>query len=42
MVDTNHLDFVDNEGQRRDLVERIEEHPGGTVYYQPLAGEEGS
>ena len=40
VVDTNALDFVANETQRDDLVERIEEHAGGTVYYRPLGPEE--
>jgi len=40
VVDTNSLDFVADESARRDLMERIEEHPGGTVYYRPM-GEEG-
>jgi len=40
VVETNALDFVAQEDQRRDLVERIEEHPGGTVYYRPLAEED--
>jgi len=36
VVDTNGVDFVADETVRRDLIERIEEHPGGTVYYRPL------
>jgi len=36
VVDTGALDFVENESQRDDLIQRIEEHPGGTVYYRPL------
>jgi deoxyadenosine/deoxycytidine kinase len=40
VVDTDRMDFVDNETQRRDLIERIEEHPGGVVYYRPLSGKE--
>ena len=37
VVDTNGVDFVKNLEQRRDLIERIEDHTGGTVYYRPLA-----
>ncbi len=40
VVDTNATDFVANPAERRDLVERIEEHAGGTVYYRPLGKEE--
>ncbi len=40
VVDTNRLDFVKNDQDRDDLMARIEEHPGGTVYYKPLSGEE--
>ena len=36
VVDTNKLDFVAHDAHRNDLVERIEEHSGGTVYYRPL------
>jgi deoxyadenosine/deoxycytidine kinase len=36
VVDTNSLDFVKNADQREDLLARVEEHPGGTVYYRPL------
>jgi deoxyadenosine/deoxycytidine kinase len=36
VVDTGSLDFVENESQREDMIQRIEEHPGGTVYYRPL------
>jgi deoxyadenosine/deoxycytidine kinase len=39
VVDTNGIDFVENEDQRRDLLQRIEEHPGGTTYYRPLGDE---
>ena len=42
VVDTNHLDFVADETQRDDLLSRIEEHAGGTVYYRPLDSEEES
>lgn len=41
VVDTNGVDFVADETVRRDLIERIEEHPGGTVYYRPLGEERG-
>ena len=40
VVDTNTTDFVADPAQREDLMERIEEHSGGTVYYRPL-GKEG-
>ncbi|NNF07910.1 MAG: deoxynucleoside kinase [Candidatus Eisenbacteria bacterium] len=36
VVDTNHLNFVDSEEHRLDLIQRIEEHTGGTTYYRPL------
>ena len=39
VVDTNPLDFVSNAAHRDDLLERIEDHPGGTVYYRPLREE---
>jgi deoxyguanosine kinase len=41
VVDTNTTDFVAHPAHREDLVERIEEHSGGTVYYRPM-GKEGS
>jgi deoxyadenosine/deoxycytidine kinase len=40
VVDTNGLSLGERPEQARDLLERIEEHAGGTVYYKPLAGEE--
>lgn len=36
VVDTNRLNFVEREDHRTDLLERIEDHSGGTVYYRPL------
>ena len=36
VVDTNDMDFVKYPEQREDLLERIEEHSGGTVYYRPM------
>ena len=36
VVQTDGLDLVENEGQRRELMERIDEHTGGTVYYRPF------
>ena len=30
------MDFVKYPEQREDLLERIEEHSGGTVYYRPM------
>ncbi len=42
VVDTNGLDFVENADQRQDLLDRIDEHTGGTVYYRPFGGGDGS
>jgi deoxyadenosine/deoxycytidine kinase len=39
VVDTNGLDLEAHPEQGRDLLERIEEHTGGTVYYKPLPEE---
>ena len=36
VVDTNGMNLADDTAQREDLRSRIEEHPGGTVYYRPL------
>jgi deoxyadenosine/deoxycytidine kinase len=35
VVNTNNLDFVNKQEDFDDLVRRIAEHPGGTVYYTP-------
>jgi deoxyadenosine/deoxycytidine kinase len=40
VVDTDGLDLDQHPEQGRDLIDRIEEHSGGTVYYRPLGGEE--
>ena len=40
VVDTNGLDLDAHPEQGRDLLDRIDEHAGGTVYYRPLAKEE--
>jgi deoxyguanosine kinase len=39
VVDTNGLDLAGRPEQGRDLLDRIEEHTGGTVYYKPLPEE---
>ena len=40
LVDSNALDLDAHPEQGKDLLERIEEHPGGTVYYRPLGAVE--
>jgi deoxyguanosine kinase len=40
VVNTNGVDFTAGDGAFDDLVERIEEHAGGTVYYAPAVREE--
>jgi len=40
VVDTDGLDLANHPEQGRDLIDRVEEHSGGTVYYRPLGGEE--
>ena len=35
VVNTNQLDFVNRKEDFDDLVRRITDHPGGTVYYTP-------
>lgn len=40
VVDTNALDLEAHPEQGADLIERIEEHSGGTVYYRPFGAEE--
>ena len=40
LVDSNALDLDTHPEQGKDLLDRIEEHPGGTVYYRPLGAEE--
>lgn len=36
VVDSNALDLEGRPDHGRDVIERIEEHPGGTVYYRPF------
>ena len=36
VVDTNDLDLLQEQERFQDLLERIESHPGGTVYYRPM------
>jgi deoxyguanosine kinase len=38
IVNTNTTDFVNDPTAVTDLLKRVEEHAGGTVYYTPLAG----
>lgn len=38
IVNTNHVDFINDPTAVPDLRRRIEEHRGGTSYYTPLAG----
>lgn len=38
IVNTNETDFVNDPGAVTDLLKRVQEHAGGTVYYTPLAG----
>jgi deoxyguanosine kinase len=38
IVNTNSTDFVNDPSAVTDLLKRIQEHPGGTAYYTPLAG----
>ena len=38
IVNTNQTDFVNDPAAVTDLLKRIKEHEGGTVYYTPLAG----
>jgi deoxyadenosine/deoxycytidine kinase len=35
VVNTNEIDFVEREEDLGALLERVAEHPGGTVYYTP-------
>jgi deoxyadenosine/deoxycytidine kinase len=35
VVNTNEIDFVANRDDLESLLQKIEEHPGGTVYYTP-------
>jgi len=39
VVNTNGIDFVNNEEDFKDLEKRILSHRAGTVYYAPLEGE---
>jgi deoxyadenosine/deoxycytidine kinase len=41
VVETNSMDFVEIPEHREDLIQRITEHPGGTVYYRPLGSDGG-
>ena len=36
VVETDGLDLANHPEQGRDLIDRVEEHAGGTVYYRPL------
>jgi deoxyguanosine kinase len=38
IVNTNQTDFVNDPAAVTDLLKRVQEHAGGTVYYTPLAG----
>jgi len=40
VVNTNEIDFTAEGGAFEDLLERIEEHAGGTVYYAPAPPKE--
>ena len=40
VVDSTELDLIDDAAHCRDLMERVDEHPGGTVYYRPLVEED--
>ncbi|HET9233808.1 MAG TPA: deoxynucleoside kinase, partial [Candidatus Eisenbacteria bacterium] len=40
VVDSNALDLEGHPEQGQDLLERIAQHTGGTIYYRPLGAEE--
>lgn len=42
VINTNDVDFTAENGAFEDLLERIEEHAGGTVYYAPAQRKEGA
>ena len=35
VVNTNEIDFVRNRSDLEELLARVADHPGGTVYYTP-------
>ncbi len=40
VVNTNAIDFVNNPDDFEDLLHRIKSHREGTMYYQPIVGEQ--
>lgn len=40
VVDSNDFDLTNDPDQGKDLLDRMEEHSGGTVYYRPFTGKD--